>query len=134
MSNESEKVTINLGIVELAQIDVLIGQGIYSNRTDFIRTAVRKHLETYSERMEIPLPAGSSGPDLSSVVGIADIRRKALERLAHKNETMSVNIIGMLIIDNDIDAELFLRTVDAVVVRGKLIASDEIRDIIEKMN
>jgi hypothetical protein len=43
-------------------------------------------------------------------------------------------IIGMLIIDKDIDTELFLRTVDTVVVRGKLIASDEIRDIIEKMN
>jgi len=148
MANETEKLTINLGVVELAQVDVLVEQGIYSNRSDFIRTAVRNHLKDYNEKIERRLtPVGSSKELWTGGIGIISIPKSTLEELVVKGKKqeeatggllgiskLNISVIGMLILSTDISAELFEKTVAKVSIRGKLIASPEIKDIINKMN
>lgn len=135
MANETEKLTINLGVVELAQIDVLVEQGIYSNRSDFIRTSIRKQLEVHSETIENQLTPLSNKKDWTkTAVGIISISQKSLERLAKHNEKLSISVIGMLTIDKDISTKLFEETVSNVMIRGKLIAPYEIKKIIKTMN
>ena len=148
MANETEKLTINLGVVELAQVDVLVEQGIYSSRSDFIRTAVRNHLKDYNEKIERQLtPVGSSKALWTGGIGIISIPKSTLEELVVKCKQqeektgilfgiskLNISVIGMLIFSKDISAELFEKTVAKVSIRGKLIASPEIKDIINKMN
>lgn len=134
MSNETEKLTLNLGVVELAQVDVLVELGIYSNRSDFIRTATRKQLELYKERIETSLTPISSKREFAKAVGIFKLSKAALEILVKDKEKLNISVIGMLIVDNDVEAKLFQDTVESVVLRGKLIASKEIKEIIEEMN
>lgn len=134
MSNETEKLTINLGVVELAQVDVLVEQGLYSNRSDFIRTSIRKQLEFQKENIEGLLTPIDNKKDLRKIIGICKISNKALQKLAVDNEILNISIIGMLVIDADVSTELFVATVENVVLRGKLVASKEIKAIIETMN
>jgi Arc/MetJ-type ribon-helix-helix transcriptional regulator len=131
MSNETEKLTVNLGVVELAQIDVLVGQGIYANRSDFIRTSIRKHLETYKEKIEQSLEPLSGKSHVSKAIGIFHISKKELEKIAANNDKINISVIGMLIIDASVSAELFERAVESVTLRGKLVASNEIRKMLE---
>lgn len=127
MANETEKLTINLGVVELAQIDVLVEQGVFSNRSDFMRTAIRKELDVYGDRMEIA-PILTSGKDnWTKTVGILSISKKMLEKLAGDGERINISVIGMLLIDAGVSAQLFKQTVDTVLIRGKVIAPDEIK-------
>jgi Predicted transcriptional regulators containing the CopG/Arc/MetJ DNA-binding domain len=132
VSNETEKLTINLGVVELAQIDVLVEQGIYSNRSDFIRSSVRKQLEVHNDRIEQLLTPIPSQKDWVRVIGIWTVSKEDLEELAKDNEKLNISVIGMLIIARDISVELFEKTVNHVSIRGKLIAPDEVKRIIEK--
>lgn len=134
MANDMEKLTINLGVVELAQIDVLTEQGLYSNRSDFIRTAVRKHLEGYTDTLLQQLNPIPSKTHKIRGICIIEITRYELEALEKEHQKVDINIIGVLIIGKNVSAELFKRTVEHVVVHGKLVASDEIKQIIDKMN
>ena len=145
MANETGKLTINLGIVELAQIDVLVEQGIYSNRSDFIRTAVRNHMKDYGEEIKHQLTPVGSREKWTGGIGIVSISKSTLEELvvkAQKQEETSsifgipklnISVIGMLIFDKDISAELFEKTVAKISIRGKLVASEEIKKIIKEM-
>lgn len=134
MSNESEKLTINLGVVELAQIDVLVEQGIFSNRSDLIRSAVRKELELHKDRMDISPITVSSKVSWTKTIGIMSISKKMLEKLARDNEKISLSIIGMLMVGSDVTTSLFEQTVENILVRGKIVASEEIKALIREMN
>jgi Predicted transcriptional regulators containing the CopG/Arc/MetJ DNA-binding domain len=134
MANETEKLTINLGIVELAQVDVLVEQGIYSNRSDFIRTAIRKQLENHGDRIEralTPIPTATQ-KDWLRAIGIFTISKEELEEFVKNNEKINISVIGMLILERDINVELFKRAVNKIVIRGKLVASDELKEIVKK--
>lgn len=131
MANETEKITINIGVVELAQIDVLVEQGIYSNRSDFIRTSIRKNLEVNNEIIKQHLEPISNKENWNKTIGILLLSKKNLEELARNGEKLNISIIGMLVIDTSVSAELFQNTVDNILVRGKLVASDEIKEIIK---
>ena len=133
MSIETEKLTINLSVVDLAQVDVLVEQGLYSNRSDFIRTATRKQLELYKDKIELSLTPISNKKNIFKAVGIIAITRKELERVSDEKEKLSISVIGMLSIDSTISEELFIDTVESVIIRGKLIATKEIKKIIEEM-
>ena len=134
MSNETEKLTINLGVVELAQIDVLVEQGLYSNRSDLIRTAVRKQLEAHKENIEQSLVPIANKQEWSKVIGIFAIGKEDLEEwVAETNGKLNISVIGMLIINKDISAELFEETVGRIIVRGKIVASDEIKETIKRI-
>ena len=131
MLNEMEKLTINLGAVELAQVDVLVEQGMYSNRSDCIRTAVRKHLEKHKDSIERSLTPVASKREWSRVIGIWKISREDLEEFMVGNEKLNISVIGVLIIDVDVSTELFNSVVEGIVLRGKIIASKEIKEIVE---
>jgi len=137
MSNETEKLTINLGIVELAQIDVLVEQGIFSNRSDFIRTSIRKQLENHQNTINRVLSptTGKEGKIGIFSIGINYITKKDLEDayLENGEKKFKISIIGMLVIDNDVSVELFEKTVIRATIRGKLIASPEIKMLIQEM-
>ena len=138
MSNETEKLTINLGVVEMAQIDVLVEQGIYSNRSDFIRTAIRKQLEINEEKIERAITPVTGAKPTTGVrgVGIVYLDKGGLKEAFEDNgeRPFKISVVGMLKISNDVSAELFKKTVARVNIRGKLVASQEIKTLIEKMN
>ena len=135
MSNETEKLTINLGMVELAQIDVLVEQGMYSNRSDFIRTAIRKDLEVNREKIERQLTPFASRSQWETMIGIGGVEKTGLEEWAATgNEKMNISAIGVFIVPKNISVELFEKAVGKCIVRGKIVASDEIKDAIKKMN
>ena len=131
--NESEKVSINLGVVELAQIDVLVEQGHYSNRSDFIRTAIRKELEVNNPKIERHFALFSS-VKARFTLGIFMVTKALLENLAIKNEKLDIVVVGMIIFKENISKELFDKTVGSITIKGKIIASDEIKEAIKNMN
>lgn len=134
MLNETEKLTINLGVVELAQIDVLVEQGIYANRSDFIRTAIRKDLDNYSERIQQQLTPVASKKEWEKVLGIMIINKNTLEGLKREGEKANISVIGMLVIHNDVSVQLFNQTIEQIIVRGKIVAQNELKKIIHDMN
>ena len=135
MSNETEKLTINLGVVELAQIDVLVEQGTYSNRSDFIRTAIRKSLEVHREKIERQLTPIASKKIWEKVIGIWKADRALLEEWADESdEKLNLSVIGMIIFDKDVTVELLEKTVAKIALRGKIVASDEIKEAVKKIN
>jgi Arc/MetJ-type ribon-helix-helix transcriptional regulator len=133
MSNETEKLTINLGVVELAQIDVLVEQGIYANRSDFIRTAIRKDIDNYSERIQQQLTPIASKKEWEKVLGIMMINKNTLESLKREGQKANISVIGMLIIHNDVCVQLFNQTIEQIIVRGKIVAPNELKKIIHDM-
>lgn len=138
MSHETEKLTINLSIVEISQIDVLVEQGMYSSRSDFIRTAVRKDLETNREKIELSLTpfAGSKNKNKITMIGILHLSKAQLEDLFQDNneKKLKISVIGMLKIDNDVSAELLKKAVASIVIRGKIVATPEIEEAIEEIS
>jgi len=131
MNNGNEKITINLGVVELAQIDVLVEQGIYSNRSDFIRSAIRKQLVEHKDDIQQILPIAKRKDDSTRwAIGIMSLSKETLEELAYFNEKIRLTVVGMLIVDSDVTPELFKAAVAKVTIRGKLLASDEIKELI----
>lgn len=135
---ETEKITINLGAIDLGQIDLLAEQGYYSNRSDFIRTAIRMLLEKHSndvkDLLKSPFPqileSEYSETNINLTTGIVKLGRKELEYFKGKNVKVNIKIVGMLIIDNDVTPELAGETIKSVKVYGIIRASDEVKKVI----
>lgn len=118
---DTEKITINLGPVDLGRIDVLVEQGLYANRTDVIRTAVRNLLDKQDRVVQ------DVATRKSFVLGALIIGRGELEKLRAENKRASYRIIGSLVLKNDIDPELARETIEAIHVRGVYRASPEVK-------
>ena len=89
---ESEKITINMNVVDLGKVDLLVDQGFYSNRTDFIRTSIRSQLDTHAEEVkEIVIRK-------SYIVGVVNYGRKELEKLRDSGTMIDVKVAGLLVI------------------------------------
>ena len=124
---ESEKITINMNVVDLGKVDLLVDQGFYSNRTDFIRTSIRSQLETHSEEVkEIVIRK-------SYVVGVVNYGRKELEKLRDSGTMIDVKVAGLLVIADNVDAELVKQTLASVQVRGVLKANAEVKSAIQEL-
>ena len=119
--SETEKITINLGPVDLGRIDVLVEQGLYSNRTDLIRTAIRNQLDRHESVVK------DHAARWSFVIGVEIVTRSALEKLRKEGKQASFRVIGSLTLAKDIDAELALATIKSIFVRGSLHASADVR-------
>jgi Arc/MetJ-type ribon-helix-helix transcriptional regulator len=119
--SETEKITINMSAVDLGKVDLLVNEGVYSNRTDFIRTAIRSQLEKHTFEIQ------QSVTRHSSVIGVLSYSRVDLEKRKQKGKKMSFSVIGMLILQNDIPAELAAEVVEEVKVRGIFNASPEVK-------
>ena len=119
--SESEKITINLGFVDLGHIDLLVEEGFYSNRTDFIRTAIRNQVLTHGEVLK------SSVARRSMVLGLQRFTRQDLEKLLASGEQLHIHVLGLATIDDDVPPQLALRAIASVVVLGALRASPEVK-------
>jgi len=119
--SESEKITINLGFVDLGHIDLLVAEGFYSNRTDFIRTAIRNQVLSHGEVLK------NSVARRSMVLGLQRFTRPDLEKLLAAGEQLHIHVLGLATIDDDVPAQLALRTIASVVVLGALRASPEVK-------
>ena len=119
--NDSEKVTINLGFVDLGHIDLMVQEGFYSNRTDFIRTAIRNQLERHAEVVK------QSTARKSLDLGLRNYSRHDLEAARRAGEMLEINVLGLATIAPDVTPELARATIASVVVLGALHASPEVK-------
>ena len=118
---ESEKITINLGPVDLGQIDLLVQEGFYSNRTDLIRSAIRNQLATHGEVLK------QSIARRMLVLGLQDVSRDDLEAVRKANQRLRIQVLGLVRIANDVTAALARETIESIVVLGALHASPPVK-------
>jgi len=119
--SETEKITINLGLVDLGQVDLLVQEGFYSNRTDFIRTAIRNQISTHAEVVRQTVARKTL------VLGLEHYTRRDLEAVREAGETLEIKVLGLASIDEYVSPELALETIDSIVVLGALRASPEVK-------
>jgi Arc/MetJ-type ribon-helix-helix transcriptional regulator len=118
---ETEKITINLGYVDLGRIDLLVQEGFYSNRTDFIRTAIRNQLTGHSEEV-------SRSIDRHMLeLGLRDFSKADLEAARDAGERLHVKVVGLVRIAADVTPDLALATIGSLTVLGALQASPEVK-------
>jgi len=122
--SETEKITINLGLVDLGQVDLLVQEGFYSNRTDFIRTAIRNQLSTHAEVVRQTVARKTM------VLGLENYTRRDLEAVREAGETLEIKVLGLASIDDDVSPELALETIDSIVVLGALRASPAVKSVL----
>jgi len=110
--DKSEKITINLGLVDLGQIDLLVDEGFYANRTDFIRTAIRRQLETRAGALDATVQRRTLA------LGTQHYSRRDLEELRAAGRTVELRVLGLATLDDDVTPELALATIASVDVLG----------------
>jgi Arc/MetJ-type ribon-helix-helix transcriptional regulator len=119
--DKSEKITINVGLVDLGQIDLLVDEGFYANRTDFIRTAIRRQLETRSSAVD------DSVARRTLTLGIQHYNRSELEELRASGRTVELRVLGLASIADDVSPELALATIASVEVLGSFRAPSAVK-------
>jgi Arc/MetJ-type ribon-helix-helix transcriptional regulator len=118
---DAEKVTINLGYVDLGHIDLMVREGFYSNRTDFIRTAIRNQLERHAD------VAKTSVARKNLDLGLRHYSREDLERVRSAGRMLDINVLGLATISRDVTPELARDTITSITVLGALHASPEVK-------
>jgi len=118
---ETEKITINLGYVDLGHVDLMVQEGFYSNRTDFIRTAVRNQLDRHADVVR------QSTARKSLDLGLRNYTREDLEAVQRAGETLHINVLGLASISQDVTPELARATIASVSVLGALHASPAVK-------
>jgi Arc/MetJ-type ribon-helix-helix transcriptional regulator len=119
---DSEKITINLGYVDLGQIDLMVQEGFYSNRTDFIRSAIRSQLERHADVVK------RSTIRKSLDLGLRHYSREDLEAACRAGEMLEIHVLGLASIAPDVTPELARATIASVAVLGSLHASAAVKD------
>ena len=118
---DTEKITINMPAVDLGKIDLLVKEGLYSNRTDFIRTAIRSQMEKHTFEIQ------QSVNRHHFVIGVLSYNRADLDKRRNKGEKLNIAIVGLLHLQNDITPELASNVIESIKLRGMLIASDAVK-------
>ena len=118
---ETEKVTVNLGFVDLGHIDLLVTEGFYSNRTDFIRTAIRNQLVAQQDAVRQVVSRKSL------VLGLQRFSRADLEAVQRAGETLDVRVLGLASVDDDVSPQLAIATIASVTVLGAFHASAQVK-------
>jgi Arc/MetJ-type ribon-helix-helix transcriptional regulator len=120
--SDTEKITINLGYVDLGQIDLMVQEGFYSNRTDFIRSAIRSLLERHADVVK------RSTIRKSLDLGLRHYSREDLEAVRRAGEMLEIHVLGLASIAPDVTPELARATIASVAVLGSLHASAAVKD------
>jgi Arc/MetJ-type ribon-helix-helix transcriptional regulator len=115
-AGETEKITINLGVIDLGRIDLLVQEGFYSNRTDFIRTAIRNQLATHAEEV------AQAVTRKTLALGLQNFSRQDLETVRASGQKLHIQVLGLARIAEDVSPELARATIDSVTVLGSLQA------------
>jgi Arc/MetJ-type ribon-helix-helix transcriptional regulator len=118
---DSEKITINLGPVDLGQVDLLVQEAFYANRSDFIRTAIRNQLQVHAEVLRQTVTRKTL------VLGLRHYSRTDLEALRAQGAQMQIQVLGLASIAPDVSAELARETIDSVEVLGVFQASAAVK-------
>jgi Arc/MetJ-type ribon-helix-helix transcriptional regulator len=120
-TGDTEKITINLGYVDLGHIDLLVQEGFYSNRTDFIRTAIRNQLERHADAVK------RSVAHKSLDLGLRHYSRDDLEAARAAGQMLHIHVLGLASIADDVTPELARATIGSIVVLGALRASPALK-------
>jgi Arc/MetJ-type ribon-helix-helix transcriptional regulator len=120
-AGDTEKITINLGHVDLGQIDLMVQDGFYSNRTDFIRTAIRNQLDRHADVVK------QSVARKSLELGLRHYSREDLEAVRAAGQTLHIHVLGLASIASDVTPQLARATIASVIVLGALHASPEVK-------
>lgn len=118
---KTEKITINLGLVDLGQIDLLVQEGFYTNRTDFVRTAIRNQITTHADVIKRMVTRKTL------VLGMQHYTRNDLEAVRTAGEKLQISVLGLVSIAEDVSPELALATIDSIEVLGALRASAAVK-------
>jgi Arc/MetJ-type ribon-helix-helix transcriptional regulator len=118
---DSEKLTINLGFVDLGSIDLLVRDGFYSNRSDFIRTAIRNQLATHADA------AKQAASRLTLELGLRTFAREDLEAVRAAGERLKIRVLGLAVIADDVTPDLAKATIESITVLGALHAPPEVK-------
>ena len=118
---DSEKITINLGFVDLGHIDLLVQEGFYSNRTDFIRAAIRNQLDRQNDAVK------QSVARRQLDLGMREYSRKDLEAAQRAGETIHIQVLGLAVIAADVSPELAQKTIASIHVLGALQATPDVK-------
>lgn len=118
---ETEKVTVNLGLVDIAQMDLLVEEGFYTNRTDFVRTAIRKQLERHNEEIRQTVVRKRF------VVGLQRYAKADLERSVAAGERLEIHVLGLATIEDDVTPELARAAIASLRVLGAFVASSAVK-------
>ena len=118
---DSEKITINLGFVDLGQIDLLVREGFYSNRTDLIRTAIRNQLDRHGEALKQSVVRNQFE------LGLRQFTRAQLESVRDAGEMLNIQVLGLAVIAPDVPPDLALQTIAEIHVLGALQASPAVK-------
>lgn len=122
---DTEKITVNVGIVDLGRIDLLVQEGFYASRADFIRTAIRNQLERQKSAVD------SISSRKSMVIGTLGYNRSDLEEKRENNEMVNVKVIGLFILADDVTPDLALDTIQSVTVRGVFKAPEDVKNALK---
>jgi Arc/MetJ-type ribon-helix-helix transcriptional regulator len=122
---DSEKITINLGFVDLGHIDLLVEDGFYSNRTDFIRSAIRSQLATHAEQSR------KSIIRQTLELGLRHYSKADLEQMARDGGKLSIKVLGLVTIAPDVSPELARATIDSITILGAFHASREVKTALD---
>jgi Arc/MetJ-type ribon-helix-helix transcriptional regulator len=117
----SEKITINMGFVDLGQIDLLVSEGFYGNRTDFIRTAIRNQIGTHAEAVKQVVARKTL------VLGLQHFSAADLQSIKAAGQTLAIRVLGLVTIANDVSPALALATIESLEVLGALSASPAVK-------
>jgi Arc/MetJ-type ribon-helix-helix transcriptional regulator len=120
-ASDTEKITINLGFVDLGHIDLMVQEGFYSNRTDFIRTAIRNQLERHVDVVKQTVVRKTLE------LGLRHYSRADLEAVRASRETLHISVLGLVTIAADVSAELARATISSLSVLGAFHASSEVK-------
>jgi Arc/MetJ-type ribon-helix-helix transcriptional regulator len=120
-TSELEKITINMAPVDLGQIDLLVREGFYQNRTDFIRTAIRNQLVTHAEALRQTVARKTL------VLGLQHYTRGDLEAVRAAGDKLQIRVLGLASIADDVSPELALATIDSLEVLGTFRASPAVK-------
>jgi len=121
---DTEKITINMSAVDLGKVDLLIQESLYSNRTDFIRTAIRSQLDKHNLEIQQSIARNSY------VIGVLFYSRSDLEKYKRNGEKMKIAIIGLLHLQDNIPADLADEVIESIQVRGIFIASEAVKSVL----
>lgn len=122
---DTEKVTINMSVVDLGQVDLLVEEGFYSSRTDFIRTAIRNQLSIHSQEVRQAINRKAMA------VGVFSYDRKELESMRTNKEHLVIKAIGLLHIADDVSPELAHEVFESIEVLGVFRASASVRNALQ---
>lgn len=120
-AERTEKITLNLGLVDLGHIDLLVQEGFYANRTDFLRTATRAQLAVHGDVLQRTVARKTI------VLGLEHYTRRQLEEVRAAGRQLQIRVLGLATIADDVTPELALATIESVEVLGAFRASAAVR-------